>query len=356
MRCASVSGATRPAADVGQHASPGPSGGKPADAVSRYIHSIGPVNMESTTYHVDAYRPDHGFSPIGLIVSLPVMAAAAIAVGGLLGWVSQFFYLILIFPLVAGAMLGGGGTLAVRVGKLRNILLATLLGVVAAVGAMGTMHLMDRQRAIDELRTHATGDTDPDDRHSAELGLKFIESMSLLEYLDWYAEAVGVSISSRGSKGANLGHTGTWIYWAVEFAAVGLIVVFMMGSAAREPFDADANAWKEEHVLLKGVADSGRLEQSLAAGDLAGVAAALNGRDRVTVIGFWAANPSPDATIDLRLKVTTKDSKGNDSESTTGTWSYPAGAREALSRALKRQPVDAANPGAVDATSDGPTA
>ena len=84
------------------------------------------------------YHPS-GRIPIGgLIGVLLVTIIGSLVIGGLVFAVSHMIYLVILFPLMMGAFLGGALlALTVKNGKVRSSLLAGLFGMVIGVGMIG---------------------------------------------------------------------------------------------------------------------------------------------------------------------------------------------------------------------------
>src|SRR5262249_41240253 len=94
------------------------------------------------------YQPDGGWPPQGLACMFAVAALAAVGLGYLCSWSSQWFYIIILFPFLVGLGIGVFGYLGVSVGKVRSTRAALLAGLFAGFLAMGTMHYANYQREL----------------------------------------------------------------------------------------------------------------------------------------------------------------------------------------------------------------
>lgn len=178
---------------------------------------------------------------------------SALIVGGLL-WVFDQklgFYLILLFPAVAGIIVGTITAKGINVGKLRNPMLAGLICMLGGLLATGTYHFLNYQfgfrndvrqaisaqnsgvnpselkvqKAVDDYLRGQVGDT-------GFVGFLKVEIKQ------------GISIS-RGSSNSGAVLTDAWAagYFIFEGLVVAGLAALWGASAAREPFDEKANAW-----------------------------------------------------------------------------------------------------------------
>ena len=109
--------------------------------------------IRSTT--VNPCQPDGGFTASGLITMLGVMFVAGAAVGFAAHFISQLFYLIIVFPVAIGLALGRSGVRLVKFANLRNPLLGGLAGLVGGAAAMMMMHYFDYHEFRTRSRRHA---------------------------------------------------------------------------------------------------------------------------------------------------------------------------------------------------------
>jgi hypothetical protein len=222
------------------------------------------------TYGVKPYQSDGGFSAQGLALTTGLGVLVAVVTGVVAAVVGQFFYAVFIFPLFIGAAVGGAQTWAIRHTKIRNPLVCGAAGLVAGVVAVTTMHYVEyvnfrqamNEAAVEEqaLRDAMATTSDVEERQYFKSFLAELQADpeviaaknvdSFPSYLDWSARQ-GVEISSAygNSKGLNLGHTGTYIYWGVEALIVAIISAAIPRRRASAPFCLACNAWRNEREL-----------------------------------------------------------------------------------------------------------
>lgn len=223
------------------------------------------------------YRSDgtiywgNGLQLVGLLGIL------AVVLGLLAGVVSQFFYMILLFPIALGVALGFVGAKGVRYFHLRNPWFCGLAGIVAGCAAMPMTHYVSYQRfetrLLEELgeegravrevalrREDIRANWDqatPEEREIIEEleknpeGLRVLQVNGLVRFIDMQAHFGMEILKPEGAPKAaalNLGYLGSWIYWIGEMWIVAGIVCFWMWRAALDPYCSQCSQWKQDQV------------------------------------------------------------------------------------------------------------
>jgi hypothetical protein len=172
--------------------------------------------------------------------SLLKMTLAALiggaTVGGITYLIALLFYLIIIFPISMGSLGGAIGKWAVRSGKVRHPLVASLFGLMTGLTMFGTLR-----------------------------GLEFVESRRQI----FQPQAVGNIVAanqtpSSDQKGLgvvrigrynikNMGETGTKIYWLVELAIISYLAISIPRAMAAEAFCESSNDWYHRRTRLGNV-------------------------------------------------------------------------------------------------------
>jgi hypothetical protein len=86
---------------------------------------------------VKRYRPSGRIPFGGLIGLILATIIGSLVIGGLVFAVSHLIYLIVLFPIIMGALGGGLLSLVVKSAKVRSPIIAGLLGLVLGVGIIG---------------------------------------------------------------------------------------------------------------------------------------------------------------------------------------------------------------------------
>jgi hypothetical protein len=267
-------------------------------------------------FQTEPFVPDGNFPPLGLALTLGGGLAAAVLVGFLASVIGQWFYLVILFPCLIGAALGGVGMAFIKIGKLRNPLLAGIAAGLSGIMAMGTMHYVNYQRALDAVAKKLPVDRD-----------KLEEHIGFAKYLDLNAqEGVTIGRAARNDKGMNLGYAGSYIYWLAEIFVVAGVAWVMMRKTAAAPFCADCNTWKNEQPLAMVMAPSEELAvRAVEEGDVVSLLPFAGPIQTEGLLLKTAVCPrcGADGEVDVALDRLTKNSKGQQQTTTVTRTTYP---------------------------------
>jgi len=221
---------------------------------------------------IQPYKPDGAFSVPGIMAMLVGLGVSAVILGAAASYVSQWFYLIILFPVGIGLGLSFAAMAMVKASKMRNTAIVGSIALVAGFAAMTSMHFTDYLRyqqemqaeidANNELQQFATltqeeiknvlAELSGEDQAAvASLNKAMIAMNSFMAYMSFQAD-VGVSIKrarSNSSNGINLGRTGSMIYWGIEALIVAFIVLVSARKYASEPFCNSCNSWKTNKAI-----------------------------------------------------------------------------------------------------------
>ena len=268
-------------------------------------------------FQTEPYVPDGNFPALGLALTLGGGLVAAVLVGFLAGVIGQWFYLVVLFPLLIGLALGGVGMAFIKVGKLRSPLLAGVAAGLSGIMAMGTMHYVNYQRGLDDLAKAM-----PINRADLEKGISFAK------YLDLSAEE-GVTIgraAAHNDKGMNLGYVGSYLYWLAEVLGVAAVAWVMMRKTASAPFCVACNTWKNEQPLaMVTVPAEDMAVQAVEQGDVVHLLQCAGPIEAQGLLLKSAVCPrcGADGEVDISLDRVTKNSKGQQQTTTVTRTTYP---------------------------------
>ena len=234
--------------------------------------------------------------PFGGFILLVLVGLISAIGAGLLLWAAENLlniYLIVLFPIIAAAIVGGALGLVVRAAKVRSPLFATLIGLLAGLLMYGTYqfagYYITFRNDMREIFIENSGRTPTDAAFDRELNALMedeVGSSGFIGYLQIVAEE-GFSItrsfssSSSSSSGIELQGTAVWVYWGVELIVIMFITAALARKPAGEPFDEDDNAWYDAPELI-GIADKKAqkpLIDALESGDFQGAGAMLTVED-----------------------------------------------------------------------------
>jgi len=202
------------------------------------------------------YKPSNIAPQSGISTLAITSILTGLITGGLVSLVSQFFYLIILFPIGMGFVGGIATSTAITKGKIRNPILGASFAALTGIITYGSMNFFDylhfRQLAAQEITAQ-----DPTASISQAEIDRTIDSVlkqetgadGLIGFIKISAKQ-GVEITKAGSSsgGIKLNEEFTWFYWLVELAIIEYMAVSMALAAASEPFCEDANEWYGEPV------------------------------------------------------------------------------------------------------------
>jgi hypothetical protein len=270
-------------------------------------------------YSPEPYKADGGFTIVGLPILFGILTVAAIILGGLAGLISQWFYLVLVFPMAIGFGLFGAGWLGNYVAKMRNVGIGFLAGLFASCVALGTMHFVEYRNTIEKVAQEAR-QNNPKMPPGEEQALR---SISFPQYMNLAAKA-GVTIGRRGG-GLNLGYWGSWIYWSLELIGVAVLALIGTVGGAAQPFCPRCESWKDDKTLGHLTGDPEHAQKALEKGKIESLAHHEPGPSRGHLLLTMSHCKScrHRSTIDVKLQRVTKNDKGEEEKSELAHVTYP---------------------------------
>lgn len=270
------------------------------------------------------YRADGGYEITGLTISLVGGMVAAAVAGFLAHLISQWVYLILIFPVAIGFGVGFVGARAAKWFRVRSPWAAGLAGLLAGVSAMLCMHYFDYQASRsqvaelspevqalyqlppDQFKEFVNNNVEAKEQESANAEYALYHAESLSAYMDAQARQ-GVELKRVGgsdSGGMNLGYVGSFIYWIVEVLMVALVSAGVMKVQAAEPYCRRCGAWKRQQKLGTMGTDPAAALAAVNSGDTALIrACARSGPGPTELITYSCPTCPQSCEVDAKLQV-----------------------------------------------------
>jgi hypothetical protein len=291
-----------------------------------YCHRID-GNQESVRLEVKMREyKSSGIAPFpGILTALGFGLVAAAVVGGILFAIDHFigFYLIILFPAVAGFIVGFVVSQGITAGKIRNAGVAILIGAICGFTTMGVYHFLDYQIAFkndikNAISQGTTAVSDQVEQVAEDAFLKGeVKQTGFMGFLNYQAQQ-GITITRSSSRnGLTLTNGWAWGYFGLEVLIVMFIVALLASSAASEPFDERSKAWYGDavHVLSAPLEQAQTIREALKNGFFE-TAGQLMTRDALPAPKIdLTARSTPDGhpeTIVLELNEITLDSKKNE--------------------------------------------
>jgi hypothetical protein len=266
-----------------------------------------------------------GIAPFpGILMALVYGLIAAVLVGGILFAIDHFigFYLIILFPAVAGFIVGFVLSMGVTAGKIRNAGVAFLIGTVCGLATMGVYHFLDYQigfkndirNAISQPNV-SVSDQDEQVAENAFLTQE-VKQTGFMGFLNYQATQ-GITITRSSSRnGLTLTNGWAWGYFGIEVLIVAIIAGGIAFGTASDPFDERSNAWygNPVHVLSASPVHAEALQAALQNGSFAEAGQLLT-RDalvapKLDLTARSTADGHPESII-LELNSVSLDKKNN---------------------------------------------
>ncbi len=306
------------------------------------------------SYNAQPFRSDGGFSFSGLAILTLISCLTGGVIGLFAGFISQWFFLVVLFPIGMGVVIGAVGAYGVKVGKVRMPIVCGTAGFLGGCVAVLAMHgfeyyqfeleladvpaeIRKLARDFDRLQPQLN-QLDPDTQDvlkklAADQEMRQgLAVHDLLSFVDLKAHQ-GVEISRAkggGGKGVNLGYTGSYIYWGVELFMIAGFAFALMKGAAEEPYCTSCDTWKKSEPISSFLGSPIELKDSLIDGNLSAIQTHVGPGDTVNALVFACPNCGSEAPIDVRLDKITVNSKGESSTTTLCTVTYPGEALESV--------------------------
>jgi hypothetical protein len=275
-------------------------------------------------FDVTPYRPDGGYTSGGSALLIGTSMLAGAVLGAVASAIARYIYLIGVFPVVIGMVLGGVNAWAVQRGRVRSPLLAGIAGFFGGCVAMFAMHYgeyLQFRWSLSREVTHLLHLTKGQERAAVQqFGLPPNEAAQFLSlarsyhsftgYIDEFARD-GVQIQKVGhgqqgpGQGMNLGYAGSYIYWGVEVLAVAGIAFVIARTTAAEPFCTACERWKAQRPLGALAPPAAEAIDAVQTGDLSRVRPLAPGEEAsetVHVEAWVCGTCGAAAPVDVKLK------------------------------------------------------
>lgn len=233
------------------------------------------MDQDYRNFPTTPYRPEGGFNPVGAVLLLVASLLSGLMLGILAGLVARWLYIVLIFPVLIGGIVGAVGYGVIRLAKVRNTALGAVSGLLGGFFAMLSMHYLAYMNFEAQL-SNIPAQVREAERKLASMPPEEIQKQPFLDdqakqaFSDpvhragfrvhnlWtfmhYRAKLGVTLSrtssvGRNDSGMNLGYIGSWIYWSIEVLIVAGIALAVQHHGAKQPFCRRCQNWKEARNL-----------------------------------------------------------------------------------------------------------
>lgn len=215
-------------------------------------------------FNVKPYSAENGYELNHLTLLFLALLGTGAVLGFAVDFISQWFYLVILFPLLMGLALGYVGSKVCFSQKIRNPLAAGIIAIVACILVDIGMHGLSYYRfqkvmsevdesvktflalpAEEQAKSVEESNLDPASRADYEALVEASKVHSFIPDFFTYQAKQGVAISRHGGKGTNLGFYGTFIYWLLELGFMIYPCFSAIRETCREPYCGRCHNWKK---------------------------------------------------------------------------------------------------------------
>ncbi|MBE2182872.1 MAG: hypothetical protein IAE89_05565 [Anaerolineae bacterium] len=228
------------------------------------------------------YSPSGRVSISGFILALIMIVIVGLILGIIAYLISKTIYLVPLSPLILAFLCGTFAALAVKWGKIRNSLVAILIGLLIGAISYGTYRTAEYVgEMVAAAQIVAIKDV-PGLISQVQGGQRLLDSflqeeigqvgfLGFTEYLAQQGMTITRTSATTSSSGVELNREMLYGYWVLEILAILLIAALMARSSAHKPFCEDGNKWlKDGDFQMIGAInfeDVEPLKKALLAGD-----------------------------------------------------------------------------------------
>lgn len=201
----------------------------------------------------------------GVALLFGSVLVAGILIGGVTSLISNFIYLIILFPLLMGLAMRVIIKSAVVSEKIRSPFLVIFAGIFGTLIIYGSLHFFDylqfRNQMTKDIQAQVIaeyGEAAPKENVQAYIDYLFVEETGVPGFIGFILlqakEGVSISNVGPGSSGSeqNLGAF-TWVLWLVEMGFIFWGSTESAYKKAKDLFCERCNAWIPEGDHIGGV-------------------------------------------------------------------------------------------------------
>lgn len=202
------------------------------------------------------YQPSNRVPLIGLTLLIVATLIGSFVVGYLVHFVGKLIYLIILFPLIAGAAGGYIIHYAIKTGKVRNPAVALIFGLLTGLLIYGIYIHAEYQSFAKDVYQDILNDPKIDTEFkqnltpvaAADLVTKYrTNTTGLWGYINYLVKN-GIKLSStrRSGRPITLNPFFSWLYFGVELLIYTILAGIIAMSAAKKPFCEQCETWYRE--------------------------------------------------------------------------------------------------------------
>jgi len=210
----------------------------------------------------ETYKPSGKFGalaiPVALIgLALAIASAYVYQLG--LYWI-PLIYISFLLTWFYGIGLGMAGAMVVKAGKVRNVVLAALIGLAFTVAAVGGKFYFQHRQMVSESMAALEAGPEVEALTHDQIQQFVDQELTFTKHIEYRVEQ-GWEIGKPGRNGG-LPLKGPFVYliWALELGIIAWSAISMPAAAAREPYSEKLDQWaSEEEVVMTLPVTSGEM-------------------------------------------------------------------------------------------------
>ena len=198
---------------------------------------------------IEYYKPSGRFSPLSPVCVL-VAAIAMLGVAFVYQWLIRFIpliYLNFLLTCGVGILLAVAGGMAIRMGHIRNVPLAFLVGFVLLLVTLGGKYWFQYRHMVSEVAVAVMEENGVPSEKQQELVAALTEKLTFTEHIKLRVEE-GWTIGRGG--GAPVGGPMVYFVWLLEAAIIFFTGVMTCGNAGGAPYNERLGKWADEEEVV----------------------------------------------------------------------------------------------------------
>ena len=199
----------------------------------------------------ETYKPSGRFGGISIALLL-VGVVAAVAVSYVyhlaLYWI-PLIYVNFLATIGLGFLLGFVGAFIVNVGKVRNLPLAIVIGLLLTLAALGGKYYFQYEQMLTDTVQVLMNDPKAIGADPAEVRNFVRQEVSFMDHIQARVDE-GWNVGRGGGGGAPISGLFVYAIWLIEFGIVVWSATTVALGAAREPFSEKLGEWASEAEVV----------------------------------------------------------------------------------------------------------
>lgn len=208
------------------------------------------------------YLPSNQVPILGILFMLLALVIGGITIGFLMHFIGKLIYLILFFPLGAGAIGGFALAQAIKSGKVRNKFVAILFAILTGFLIYGSYFYFEfenfKNGVYETVSLHLQNS---ENNQLATISKDELSDLFLVDQTGakgfWgfikYSAKIGVSISKVGrssNRAITIKDPWIWGYYLVELLLIAGLAILIAADSASQPFCERCDSWYSDDLVI----------------------------------------------------------------------------------------------------------